>query len=108
MPVLERFGFTHFQHHPFSDVKELRRRFSFECLNLSCGYHRWHADDEFVNISEVETTLAMATELVAALGNRRYDFDASKPDTSKPPVEVTELRLPVTHDRVRNLVCTPR
>ena len=48
------------------------------------------------------------SELIAALGNRRYDWDASKPDTGKPPVEVKELRLPVTHDRVRNIVCTPR
>jgi hypothetical protein len=105
MPVLERFGFTHFQHHPFTDVTGLRKRFPFSCMNTSCGYHHWHRDDEYANIAEVETSLAMATELIAALGNRRYDFDASRPDTAKPPVEVTELRLPVMNNRIRSGLC---
>ena len=95
MPVLRRFGFIHFQRHPFTDVTGLRQRFAFSCLNVSCGYHHWHTDNEHVNIAEVEISLAMATELIAALGNRRYDYDASKPDTAAPPTEVTELRLPV-------------
>ena len=106
LPVLTRFGFTSFQHHPFKDVTGLRKRFPFSCLNVSCGYHHWHTDNEHVNITEVEISLAMATELIAALGNRQYDYDASKPDTAAPPMEVTELRLPVTHDRASNILCT--
>ena len=108
MPVLKQFGFTHLQNHPFTDVTGLRKRFMFSCLNASCGYHNWHRDDEYVNVAEVETSLAMATELIAALGNRRYDYDASKPDTAPPPVEVTELRLPATRDKLRNTLCARR
>jgi di/tripeptidase len=108
MPVLERFGFTNLQHHPFTDVTGLRKRFPISCLNVSCGYYGWHSDTEYVNIADVETSLTLATELIAALGNRRYDFDASKPDTAAPPMEVTELRLPITHDRSKNTLCTRR
>ena len=108
MPVLERFGFVQFQNHPFTDVTGLRQRFSFSCANFSCGYYNWHADDEFVNLSEVETSLVMATELIAALGNRRYDYDASKPDTGKPPVEVTGLTLPVMTNKPKKILCARR
>lgn len=108
VPVLRRFGFVNFQRHPFTDVTGLRQRFPFSCLNVSCGYHHWHTDNEHVNIAEVEISLAMATELIAALGNRRYDYDASKPDTAAPPMEVTELRLPATRDKLRNTLCTRR
>ena len=106
MPVLRRFGFTHFQSHPFTDLTGHRRRFTFSCINASCGYHDWHRDDEYVSVAEVETTIEMATELIAALGNRRYDFDASKPDTAKPPVEVTGLALPVMSKQPKKTLCT--
>lgn len=108
MPVLQRFGFVHFQHHPFTDVTGLRQRFAFSCLNLSCGYHRWHTDHEHVNISEVQTALEMGTELIAALGNRRYDFDASKLDMAKPMVSVTELTLPVAVQNRKDASCARR
>jgi tripeptide aminopeptidase len=94
MPVLEQFSFVHFQHHPFTDVKALRQRFSMSCLNLSCGYYNWHARDEYVKLADVANSLAMATELVAALGERRYDYDPDQPDASEPPFDVTGLRLP--------------
>jgi hypothetical protein len=94
MPVLGQFGFVHFQHHPFTDVKALRRRFSMSCINLSCGYYHWHAHDEYVKLADVEHSLAMATDLIAALGERRYDYDATAVDDAEPPVEVTELGLP--------------
>ena len=99
MPVLTRFGFTSFQYHPFTDVTGLRKRFPFSCLNVSCGYYGWHTDTEYVSIGDVEESLTMATELIAALGNLRYDYHASKPDTGKPPTEVTTLRLPGTRDK---------
>ena len=105
MPVLAGRGFVQFQRHPFTDVTGLRQRFAFSCANFSCGYYNWHANNEYVKVADVEESLAMATELIAALGNRRYDYGASKPDTGKPPTEVTELRLPVTDHRLKNRVC---
>jgi hypothetical protein len=74
-------------------------------MNVSSGYYNWHADDEYLNVAEVEISLAMATELIAALGNRRYDYDASTPDTAKSPVEVTQLRLPFAGRRQGDILC---
>lgn len=106
LPVLRRFGFVGFQHHPFTDVTGLRQRFPISCLNVSAGYHNWHSDHESVNISEVETSLEMATELVEALGNHRYGFALDPADVAPPPVEVTELRLPVRAEQPRMSLCT--
>jgi len=94
MPVLEQFGFARFQHHPFTDVTALRQRFSMSCLNLSCGYYHWHADDEYVRLADVENSLALATELMPVLGEQRYDYDASQVEAAEPPMEVTALRFP--------------
>lgn len=94
MPVLAQFGFVHFQHHPFTDVKAVRQRFALSCLNLSAGYYNWHARDEYVKLADVENALAMATELIPALGERRYDDNGNQPDHAEPPVEVTGLRIP--------------
>jgi tripeptide aminopeptidase len=96
LPVLEQFGFVYFQHHPFTDVKGLRQRFKLSCLNLSCGYYHWHSPDEFVKLADVEHSLAMATELIPALGERRYDYDASQPEAAEPPMPLTGLQLPET------------
>ena len=42
--------------------------FGFFCLNLSCGYHRWHRPDEDVVLAEVEAAV------IAALVVGRYRF----------------------------------
>lgn len=106
MPVLRRFGYIHFQHHPFTDVTGLRQRFPISCLNVSCGYYDWHTDHEFVKINDVEHSLEMATELVAALGNHRYGFALDPADAAPPPVDVTDFRLPVRAEQPKMSLCT--
>lgn len=106
LPVLRRFGFARFQHHPFTDVTGLRQRFPISCLNVSCGYYDWHTNHEFVNLCDVEHSLEMATELVAALGNHRYGFALDPADAVPPPVDVTEFRLPVRVGQPRMSLCT--
>src|SRR5439155_18944676 len=66
-PVLQAHGLTRFQHHPFTDVMALRRRFGFSCLNLSCGYHNWHRSDEYIVIEEVEAAVSAGEALIAAV-----------------------------------------
>jgi di/tripeptidase len=92
-PVLDAHGSTRWQHHPFTDVMVLRERFGFSCLNLSCGYHNWHASDEYVVLHEVEAALAAGTDLVRALGCRRYPFGADDGNAALPLLEVTGLQL---------------
>ena len=93
LPVMCRHGALNWQHHPFSDVKAIGNRFGLCCLNVSAGYYNWHRHDEFVKLAGVEHALAFGTDLIRALGNRRYDFDSSVPDLADPAVAVTDLNL---------------
>ena len=93
LPIMCRHGALNWQHHPFSDVKTIGRRFGLCCLNVSSGYYNWHRRDEFVKLSDVEHALAFGTDLIRALGNRRYNFDSSQPDLADPAVTVTRLNL---------------
>ena len=93
LPVMCRHGALNWQHHPFSDVKAIGGRFGLCCLNVSAGYYNWHRHDEFVKLADVEHALAFGTDLIRALGNRRYDFDSSVPDLADPAVAVTGLNL---------------
>ncbi len=93
LPVMCRHGVLNWQHHPFSDVKAIGGSFGLSCLNVSAGYYNWHRHDEFVKLADVEHALAFGTDLICALGNRRYDFDSSLPDLAEPAVPVTGLNL---------------
>ena len=93
LPVLNRHGLTNWQDHPFTDVMALRHRFGISCLNLSCGYHNWHASDEYVVLDEVEAALASGEDLLRALGCHHYAFDAAGGDAALPLLEVTGLQL---------------
>ena len=92
-PVLQAHGLTRFQHHPFTDVMALRRRFGFSCINLSCGYHNWHRSDEYVVVAEVEAAVKVGEALIHALGSRAYPFDAGADDLAAPLYEITHLQL---------------
>ena len=90
-PVMQAHGLTRWQHHPFSDVMILRHRFHFSCLNLSCGYYRWHQPDEFLVINEVEAAIKAGEALIRALGTKAYPFTAE--DKAQPLFEVTSLQV---------------
>ena len=93
LPALQGHGLTRFQHHPFSDVMALRQRFSFSCLNLSCGYHNWHRSDEFIVIEEVGAAINAGEALISALGCRAYPFAVEADAAAAPRFEVTGLQL---------------
>jgi putative aminopeptidase FrvX len=88
-PVLNKWGITKWQHHPYSDVMALRKRFNFSCMNLSSGYYNWHASNECVKIADTANSLEMAADLVNTLGAARYEYEP------KPLIEVTGLVCPV-------------
>lgn len=92
-PVLQAHNLTRWQHHPFTDVMALRRRFDFSCLNLSCGYHNWHRPDEYVVVAEVEAAVNAGEALIAALGCRAYPFVTGADDLAAPLFEVTGLQM---------------
>ncbi|HEY5911332.1 MAG TPA: hypothetical protein VJA21_12085 [Verrucomicrobiae bacterium] len=90
-PVLKAHGLTHWQDHPFSDVMALRQRFSFSCLNLSCGYYNWHRSDEYLALDEVAAAIAVGGDLVRALGCREYPFISNT--TKSPPFDSASPQL---------------
>ena len=92
-PVMKKHGLTRWQHHPLSDVQVVRQRFHFSCLNLSSGYYNWHQPDEFLVISEVEAAVTAGEELIWALGNHAYPFDAKRTDDAPPLYPVTGLNV---------------
>ena len=94
LPVLNQFGLTKWQHHPYSDVMALRRRFDISCMNLSSGYYNWHSRNECVKVSDTFNSVEMATALVHALGERRYEFGRGVVEEDAPPVKVTNLVYP--------------
>ena len=96
LSVMCQYGVLQWQHNPFSDVKAIRARFQRCCLNISAGYYNWHRRDEFVKPSDVEHALAFGSDLLHALGERRYDFDSSVPDLAAPVAVVTDRDLDMT------------
>jgi len=91
--VMQTHGLTRWQHHPFTDVTVLRRRFGISCLNLSCGYHNWHSPTEFVELAEVKAAVDAGEALIHALGRRSYPFKSGADDDGPPYFTVTGLQI---------------
>jgi putative aminopeptidase FrvX len=91
LPTLQKYG-VKWQKHPFTDVSVLRPMHGMSCMNLASGYYRWHADTEYVFIPDVKNAIAMATELIKALGERYYPFtnEDAEPLVLVEHLEVTE------------------
>jgi len=95
-PQFQKFGAMNWQHHPFTDVSVLKRKFNFPCLNLPAGYFRMHRTEEYVVPSAVENSLQLGLELVKALRQERYVFaPVDAQDEVMTPVPVSYLN---THD----------
>ena len=48
---------------------------------MSCGYYDPHSDNEYIIISEVESTKQMCFEILQATANKRYEIDLEKRTT---------------------------
>jgi len=77
LPIVKRFGVINWQHHPYTDVSVLRRKFDFPCLNLPPGYFRMHSAHEYVSVPAVENALNLGAMLIQELGHRYYLYEAS-------------------------------
>jgi len=69
---LKESGYTNFSRDPFTDVNQLSTKYDFNCLNLGCGYYRQHTNEEYVVISEVESSLIAGEKLINHLGTVKY------------------------------------
>lgn len=92
LPAFQSRG-TLWQHHPYTDVMALRKRFPISCLNLSSGYYNWHSDQEYVRISDTEHAVELAVELAGRLGAESYPFpiNGAHKCYARPLIEVGPL-----------------
>ena len=74
VPIMDNHGMNRWQHHPYTDVAVLKRRFDFTCVNLPAGYYNMHSHREFVDMSDVENAVKAGNKLVGALGRKKYPF----------------------------------
>ena len=70
--ILEH-GITDWARHPYTDIWPLMEKFGFSCLNLAAGYHRYHTDNEYVVVDEVENSFELGLRLHEILGENYYE-----------------------------------
>ena len=58
-----------------TDVGEIADNNSVQVANMSCGYYDPHTDNEYIKISEVESTKQMCFEIFNRTQNKRYEMD---------------------------------
>ena len=81
-PILEH-GITSWEYHPYTDIWPLMEKFGFSCLNLAAGYHRYHTDNEYVVVEEVENAFNLGLQLHSILGESFYErIEEPKPSYS--------------------------
>jgi hypothetical protein len=75
--ILEH-GVTSWERHPYTDIWPLMEKFGFSCLNLAAGYHRYHTDNEYVVVEEVENAFNLGLKLHELLGENFYEREEPK------------------------------
>lgn len=93
LPILKAHGVINWQHHPYTDVSVLKRKFNFPCLNLPAGYFWMHSHEEYVLVPAVANSLALGVDLIDAFGHRHYHYAA----TDKPGMPAFNVRGLRTH-----------
>lgn len=87
-----------------TDVKSIASANDVQCANVNCGYYDPHTDDEYVSISDVESTLYFCHDVLRSTQSKRYTmkrapekkYDISTNDWSYTPYGSTMKSYPVT------------
>lgn len=74
VPIMDNYGMTDWQRHPYTDVAVLKRRFDFACVNLPAGYYCMHTSREYVNPVEVDRAVEAGAQIITQLGLKKYEF----------------------------------
>lgn len=69
--ILE-YGIDDWAYHPYTDAWQIVEKFNICCLNLAAGYYRYHTDNEYVIIDDVQNAFDLGLKLVETLGERKY------------------------------------
>lgn len=77
-PLILEHGIDSWERHPYTDIWPLMEKFGFSCLNLAAGYHRYHTDNEYVVVEEVENAFELGLKLHEILGENFYERPKEK------------------------------
>lgn len=66
-------GIKNWAYHPYTDVWQIMEKFNIACLNLAAGYYRYHTENEYVVVDEVQNGYELGLKLVEQLGEKRYE-----------------------------------
>jgi tripeptide aminopeptidase len=71
--LITEHGINDWAYHPYTDVWQLMEKFNIATLNLAAGYYRYHTDNEFVLVNDVQNSFELGLKLVESLGEKRYE-----------------------------------
>jgi putative aminopeptidase FrvX len=77
-PLLEKYigQNRRLMQHPYTDVSQVTARFNISCINVSCGYYRYHTANEYVVVEDLFNSIDMVKEIIESLG---YDMYSNVP-----------------------------
>lgn len=61
--------------HPYTDVSQLKIKFDFSCINISCGYYDYHRPSEYVVVEDLSNSIHTAHAMIDKLGYQKYHFN---------------------------------
>jgi tripeptide aminopeptidase len=70
--LIKEHGIVDWAYHPYTDVWQIMEKFNIACLNLAAGYYRYHTDEEFVVVNDVQNGFELGLKLVKELGENKY------------------------------------
>ena len=70
--LIKEHGIVDWAYHPYTDVWQIMEKFNIACLNLAAGYYRYHTDEEYVVVNDVQNGFELGLKLVQELGENKY------------------------------------
>jgi di/tripeptidase len=61
--------------HPYTDVSQLKMKFDFSCINISCGYYNYHRPSEYVVVEDLSNSIHTAHAMIDKLGYEKYHYE---------------------------------
>lgn len=75
--ILQKYGRTRCNG-GITDVGQIAENSTVQVANMSCGYYKPHTDDEYIVISEVESTKQMCLEILQATSHQQYRITSKR------------------------------
>lgn len=75
-PIALKHGVTNFNHEPYTDVVQIRRKTGVPCYNVGNGGYRAHCPDEYLVVEDAQESFAFGLELLESVPDARIGLDA--------------------------------